>query len=244
MKPLAIITILITFISCSEPASKVNKVPGWTEAQKRKYFADTFAGLYGFGQYGVEDSTKTFAYFFKTHYSDIKTRYSYNPFPYAFEEEYVDTTKIDTSRHWFRIMVKPCFRRPYCFTLEKKYDQSLLTTKITNGRGGYTTGVLVLTTKFSFDDTLYDNISGKLNSLNFWKLNKDTTCHGGLDGEDWTFEAIENGKYNIISRWVPQDCGDSITKQLSYIGIHLGTLSRLDNMLVALGALRSGINGE
>jgi hypothetical protein len=241
MKSLPILATLIIFISCSDPAPKVNKVPGWAEEQKIKYFADTFAGLYGFGQFGVEDSTKTFAHFFKTHYPNIKTRYGYDPFPYAFEEEYVDTTKIDSSRHWFRLMVIPCFRRPYCFTLEKKYNKSLLTTKITSGNGGYNTGVLVSTTKFSFGDTLYDNISMQLKSLNFWKLNKDTTCLHGTDGEVWTFEVVENGKYNIISRWAPQDCGDSVTKQLSYIGIHLAKLSRLDNILVAIGARRSDI---
>lgn len=241
MKPLPIIATLIIFMSCSTPAPKVDKAPGWTEAQKRKYFADNFSGRYGFGGPWEKDSANIFANFFKAHYSYIKTRYSADALPYAFEEEYVDTTTIDSSRHWFRIMVRPCFRRPYCFILEKKYNESFLTTKITDGDGGYNTGILVLTTKFPFGDTLYNNISQQLQVLNFWKLGEDTTCHVGLDGETWTFEAIENGKYNLIRRWGPHYCGDPVTKQLSNMGIQLAKLSKLDNLLVALGARRSFI---
>lgn len=187
------------------------------------------------------DSTKTFAYFFKTYYPEIKTKIPFDAFPYAFEEEYIDTTKIDSSRNWFRLIVKPCFRLPYCFVVTKKGDKTFLTTKITNGDGGYHTGTLISTTKFSFSDTLYDNISKQLNSQNFWKLGIDTTCHGGTDGETWMFEAMENGKYNIFARWYPQDCGDSTTQSLSKIGLTLSKLSRLDNILTAIGAPKSGM---
>lgn len=188
------------------------------------------------------DSTKTFNYFFKKHYPDIKTKIPFNAFPYAFEEEYIDTTKIDTSRWWFRIIVDPCFRQPYCFVAEKKGDKTILTTKITNGKGGYHAGVLVSTTKFHFRDTLYENISKQLNSENFWKLGTDTTCFRHLDGETWLFEAIENGKYNVFSRRTPQYCGNSTTKSLSHIGINLAELCKLDNILAGIGAPKSEIN--
>lgn len=188
-----------------------------------------------------EDSTKTFEYFFKTHYPDIKTKIPFDAFPYAFEEEYIDTTKIDSSRQWFRLIVNPCFRSPYCFVVEKKDGKTFLTTKITNGRGGYFTGVLISTMRFPFGDTLYNNISKQLHFQNFWGLGIDTTCHGGLDGETWMFEAIENGKYNIFDRWAPQNCGDSTTLRLSKIGILLAKLSKLDNVLTAIGAPKSGM---
>ena len=154
----------------------------------------------------------------------------------------MDTTKIDSTRHWFRIIVRPCFRRPYCLTVEKKYNKSILTSKITNGDGGYHTGVLIATMTFPFSDTLYNNIAGQLNSLDFWKLGEDTACRSGRDGENWTFEAIENGQYNYISRWYPQGCGDSVTKKLATIGIKLGMLCKLDKILVAIGSPKSDLS--
>jgi hypothetical protein len=235
---IAIMTIL--FISCKEETKKVEKLQGWTEEQKRKYYNENFAQAYEFGQFD-KDSTKTFAYFFKTQYPDIKTKYSAYSFPYALEEEYIDTTKIDSTRNWFRIIVKPCFRHPYCFVVEKKDGKSFLTTKITDGDGGYRTGILAVTLKFPFPDTLYNNISERLHSFNFWRLGQDTSCKGGFDGEYWTIEAIENGKYNLVGRWVPQDCGDSVTKELSKIGFMLGKQSKLDNILTAIGAPKSDL---
>ncbi len=241
MKIFFLITIIL-FISCKDTAIKVDSPKGWTEEQKRKYFEDFFSGRLGFGQFGEEDSTKTFAYFFKTQYPDIKTKIPFDAFPYAFEEKYIDTTKIDSSSHWFRLMVKPCFRLPYCFVLEQKGGKKFLITKITNGDGGYHTGVLISTTKFLFADTLYDKILKQLNTQNFWKLGRDTTCDGGCDGETWIFEAIENGRYNIIERWVPQDCGNSTTINLSKIGIELARFSNLDNILKAIDAHKSAWN--
>ncbi|OQP40682.1 hypothetical protein A4H97_13745 [Niastella yeongjuensis] len=233
-------TLLFFLLACNSTVQKTNKPQGLTEEEIRQYFADSLSGRYGFGQF-EKDSTKTFAHFFRTNYPGINTKYSDNAFPFAFEEEYIDTTKIDTLKKWFRIIVVPCFRRPYCFVVEKKGDKSFLTTKVTNGDGGYHTGVLLLTTHFMFRDTLYDNISKRLDTCRFWTLGEDTSCHSGLDGETWIFEAIENGRYNIISRWWPQGCGDSTTMSLSEIGFELNQLGKLDKVLTAIGERQSGM---
>ncbi len=237
---LHLIILTILFVSCKDTSQKIDKPKGWTEEQKRQYFSDSIAYRYGFGQI-AEDSTKTFTYFFQTHYPEIKTLYSFDAFPYAFEEEYVDTSKIDSSKHWFRVTVHPCFRLPYCFIVEKRGRKSFLTTKITDGDGGYHTGVLLMTMKLSFADTLYDNIVKHLNSLDFWKVGMDTTCQGGLDGETWVFEAIDNGKYNAVERWVPQDCGNRTTRDLAKLGLNLASLSKLDEILKTLGHPKRGM---
>lgn len=234
----SLITIVI-LLSCKEAKQKINEPVEWTEAQKRKFFTDSFSTIYGYGMDEKKGSVRSFSSFFNTHYPETKSVYNAYSFPYALEEEYIDTTKIDTGRSWFRIIVQPSFRLPYCFVLEKKDGKSFLTTKITNGDGGYHTGVLMATLKFSFGDTMYDYISQKLNSLNFWKLGNDTTCGPGVDGENWMFEFIENGKYNVLSRWSPDFCGDSTTLELSKIGFHLGKLSKLDNILKAIDGTSS-----
>src|SRR5690348_16093131 len=98
MRHLATIIALLLLFSCADKTLKADRPKEWTEEQKRKYFADNLAGLYGFGRDMESDSAKTFAYFFKKQYPDVKTKYYYDAFPYAFEEEYVDTTKIDSTR--------------------------------------------------------------------------------------------------------------------------------------------------
>jgi hypothetical protein len=123
---------------------------------------------------------------------------------------------------------------PYCLVVEKKYGKSILTTKITDGRGCNSTGNLVLTMKFRFDDTLYDNIANKLTELNFWQL-PFLGERGGVDGETWALESIEKGKYNLISRWVPQEWGDSTARELRKLGLRIRKLSQLEKILAAVG---------
>jgi hypothetical protein len=218
----------------------VNKPQGWTEGQKRKYFNEHIA-ISSIPDPKPNDNTVSFAAFMDKHYPDLKAINTDDPFVYALEEPYVDTTKIDPAKHWFRLMVSPVFRRPYCLTVQKEGEESTLITKITNGDGGFYTGTLALQMKFLFHDTLYNNLLRDLERLNFWSMPlHDTTCGHGVDGESWTMELIDNGRYHLVGRWFPEACGDSRTRQLAQIGLRIRTLSRLDKVLTAIGEEKSG----
>jgi len=202
----------------------------WTEVQKRKYFQDSIANLMYNGRL-FGDTINGFEYFIDKHYPNIKSRNKYDAVLYACEEPWIDSTNIDTDKYWFRITVSPCFRKPYCLVIEKKLNKTYLTSKMLSGDGGYYSGLPTFSfTKF-FDTTLYNQVSVQLNNLKFWKLDKDSTCMGGTDGEVWTFEAIENGKYNLISRWVPTHCGNETTLQLGRLGLMLEDSSRVFEVL-------------
>lgn len=234
-----IIIILATLLACKNKQQGKTTPQVWTEEQKRKYYIDSFSNWDSYRK--GRDTSISFDSFMDQQYPDLKAKNKYNPFIYALEESYIDTTLIDSETHWFRIIVEPCFRKPYCLVLTKKDNKSFLTIKISNGDGGYYPGVLISTTHFKFRDTLYNAVYDKLSSLNFWNLSRDTSCHGGFDGETWTFESIEKQKYNIVERWVPQNCGNNNTLQLSEIGIMLARLGRLDNILEAIRERKSGL---
>jgi hypothetical protein len=240
MRHLALVITLIYLASCKDNPKDKAKSQQWTEEQKRKYYTDSFS-YSGNNSRMRQDTSISFEKFMAQQYPELKSANKYDPFIYGLEEPYIDTTQVDMAKHWFRITVAPCFRHPYCFILEKKDGQSVLTTKISNGDGGYYPGVLISTMRFYFGDTLYNIIYSQLSTLDFWNLGNDTTCYGGFDGETWTFEAMDKGRYKIIGRWAPQNCGNEKTKQLSEIGIMLGKLSKLDNVLEAIGARKSGL---
>ncbi len=241
MKPFITIVSLIFFISYVDTAQKTAKLQDWTEQQKRKFYTDSFA----FTDRDFpdrRDNITSFQAFMDKHYPNLKAKNKYDPFIYAFEEQYIDTTQIDSSTHWFRLTVKPVFRKPYCLVLMKDNDKCFLITKVTNGDGGYNTGTLAIQLRFPLKDTVYDNTLRNLQDIGFWKLPiHDTACGPGLDGETWTFELIDDGRYQILSRWVPQSCGDSLTRQLAQVGLRIKELSRLDNVLTALGERKSGM---
>jgi hypothetical protein len=235
MKTLTHIALSLLLInSCRQSDKKIvhsenNKI--WTQDRIKKYFKDSIAYRMYNGQMGQGGSLNNFDTFSKYILAGIKAKNITDPFILGFEENYIDTTKIDNTKKWFRISVDPVFRIPYCLILEKVADRSILTLKMTNGYGGYYSGYLDFVSTKQYDDNLYSSVSKKLHQLDFWKVARDTTCRGGLDGEGWTFEAIENGQYNIQTRWVPLNCGNSITRQLALIGVQLRDSSQFKDYL-------------
>lgn len=227
-----ILTIIsLTLASCNDYKTSDDILQptksAWSEERKWTYFQDSIAYRIYNGRQGAADSLNDFEVFSRIMFADIKAKNKFDPFIYAFEEPYVDTTKIAANKSWFRITVAPCFRKPYCLVAEKINNRTYVTAKMTDGDGGYFTGLLEFSTIKTFTDSIYNDISKELHKLNFWKLGKDTTCSEGFDGEIWTFEAIENGKYNLISRWVPLHCGNQETIQLGKLGVKIRDLSKL-----------------
>ena len=223
-------------LSCTYKSSKSQEPGKLSETQKRKIFVDSFTIR------SPKDTATTFRRFMDDNYPELKAKNKYDPLIYALEEEFVDTTNINTEKSWFRISVYPVFRKPYCLIIEKDGDNAFLTTKITNGEGGYYTGTLAVKMKYQIADTFYNSILKDLQNLDFLKMPiRDTTCGPGFDGETWTFELIEKSKYHILERWLPEACGDNKTRRLAQIGLRIRELSKLDNVLEALGEEKSGM---
>lgn len=239
MQPLFLLITISVVIACQhkprdsgEP--KIKELT-YTEAEARKFFEDSIAG-----PDQKEFTSEKFPRFLQKYYPGLKTK-TRDALIYAMEEPFIDTTLIDTAKQWFRVTIDPCFRLPYTLLVEKTKGKSALILKISNGFGGNYPGVLASTTKYRSVGALYDTIATTLRGLNFWTLREDTACHRGLDGETWLIEAIDRGRYNAIYRWVPQDCGDSTTRRLANLVKHLATESRLDAVLNAIGAPKSGL---
>jgi hypothetical protein len=239
MQPFILFIVIIATFACqhrqSDPGEPSAKEKTYSEADARKFFEDSIAGP-DFGEFTIDK----FSRFLRRFYPELKST-TRDAIIYAMEEPFIDTTQIDTAKQWFRVTVDPCFRKPYCMVVERKGGKSSLTIKATNGFGCQYPGVLTSTTKYRFVGELYDTVQTDLKSLNFWALGDDTACHRGLDGEEWLIEAVDNGKYNAVYWWAPQYCGDSTTRRLANMIKHLAIESKLDAILRAIGAPKSGL---
>jgi hypothetical protein len=226
---------ILTILSCEQldkDKKQIKNEAKWTAEQIRKYFIDSIALRNAYGIYGNGDSLNDFDKFSKHFLKDIKAKNISDPFIFAFDEDYIDTLQIDKNRKWLRIIVNPCFEIPYCIIAEKINDRTRLTIKMTNGYGCYYSGHLNFINSQFTTDTLFENITHKLNTINFWTLSNDTTCEKVLDGEDWTIEAIVNGKYNLLKRHSPTVCSSNETKTLLKIANDLKQLSKLNDFLI------------
>lgn len=238
MRILLLFFIILCFPQCSETTkdnSTVTKASSWTEEQKRKHFAQYFAFRYGWGDgYFQNDTGETFLHFLNTQYPEVKSNRFHDAFLYALEEPYIDTARIDTAKHWLRLVITESFSNPYCLVLEKRNGKTYFTTKVTDGIGGQYTGNLRLAWTQTYPESIYDSVINHLNDYQFWQLPaEDTACHGGTDGSMWTVEGIDNGKYQYLHRWSPERCGDSLSRRLGETGKQLKQLSKLEGMVNA-----------
>jgi hypothetical protein len=232
MRRIIIYTAFFLF-ACTEASETLRKgavVPELSEQQKRKYFVDNDLGDY--------ENEKSFLKFFDDYYPGIKAINKNNPYPYAFEEEYIDTTKIDSSRIWFRVIVEPCFRLPYALIVNRNEGHYNFTVKLTSGNCNYT-GSLFLTMKPFLFDSIGNFLFQKLDSLNYWTVLPEKN-DSWTDGETWTYEAIQNGKYNLVRQRLPQYCKNKNALDLYRTVLYIIKFAKLDAVLAALGKPKTG----
>jgi hypothetical protein len=234
-----LLAVIICFgaISCHQNDFRATPSQIWTEDQKRKYFVDSFAYPVGSGQilqFLHGDTTKSFAAFLQLQYPNIHSVYSMDPLPYALEDEYVDTTRIDPTREWIRLVVDPFFELPYSIVLERKAGRSYLITKLTDGVGRYNTGQLILTSKQQASDSLMNSILNIVDSLGFWQMQQvDTTGPKVTDGIEWQVEAMVGGRYNLIYRLAPDGSSTHNAVLLAKLGNQLSTAVDLPTLVRA-----------
>jgi hypothetical protein len=82
-----------------------------------------------------------------------------------------------------------------------------LIAKKTDGHGGYKAGKLILNRKRKLSKLEVDRFKQLFDALGFWDMPIDGAPEAEFyirDGSRWVFEAVQDGKYRIISRHSPK----------------------------------------
>lgn len=109
-----------------------------------------------------------------------------------------------TRAHVYRFLWLRTFDNPVAVRLNVNEDgTSLLTVKVTNGRGGYAPGVLIKneTRRLSKDYT--EGFLDQVQELGYWSLPTEVP-HRGCDGAEWILEAVKESRYKLVVRWSPE----------------------------------------
>ncbi len=98
-----------------------------------------------------------------------------------------------------------------------------VTTKISDGRGGYAPGNLTENKNTILTKDQVNSFLGRVNLDKFWSLPSEGKADG-LDGSEWIVEAKRKGRYHIVSRWTPtkgpiHDLGVALVIELAKIDI-------------------------
>jgi hypothetical protein len=122
---------------------------------------------------------------------------SYHLFAFNENENILFQDK-DTSKEKFRFLWLRTFNRPVMIKMEHSKNKTLLTIKVTDGFGGYTSGLVKTTIIKEFNDTVFTKFNKILENTNFWQMKFSHKEDMNIsDGSDWLYEANFKGKYQI-----------------------------------------------
>lgn len=208
--------LLFLSIGCRHTEREADTIQ-WSEEEKRTFFEDNIAyGLYN-GRHQGKEGLENADVFLASMFDTTNMAQHDNILLYAMEEQFIDTSRLEGHRNWLRITVNPAFRIPYCLILEQQGKRSRLNAKMTDGSGGYFSGLLNVETLQHYSEEFGDSIFKEFRALRFSFLPINEK-RNGMDGETWTIEAIIDGKYHGIERWHPQTSKNHAVKEISKIG--------------------------
>lgn len=96
------------------------------------------------------------------------------------------------------------FHHPVAVRVDVQSDgRAILTTKITSGAGGYSAGNLITNETRILSKEETDRIVTKINASAFWKMPAYSREQAGDDGAEWVMEAVDHGRYHLVSEWTP-----------------------------------------
>ena len=103
----------------------------------------------------------------------------------------------------YRFLWLRTFRSPVCIRINISSDSSAtVTTKVTNGAGGYLPGELIQNSTVRLSENQKSNFLDTVNKNRFWTL--ENGKHSGLDGSQWVIEGLKNDEYHVTHIWSPE----------------------------------------
>lgn len=118
----------------------------------------------------------------------------------SMDEPYLHSQSITGT---IRLLTLPTFHEPTLVRVEQHESNTAITTKQTDGRGGYGPGRVTLDHVSECDAALFYEAQDLLEEIEYWNLPVlDDACV--LDGTRYVIESNIDGKYHAIERADPK----------------------------------------
>ena len=121
------------------------------------------------------------------------------------EPSLLDLSK--TGEHVYRFLWLRSFHSPVAVRLNITEDgTSVLTAKVTDGKGGYGPGKLIKNETKRITKEQTQRFLDQVRELDYWDLTALESMGDvvGCDGAQWVLEAMKGGRYKVVDRWSPK----------------------------------------
>ena len=101
----------------------------------------------------------------------------------------------------FRFTWLRTFHNPVMVRIEKGNNGVFLYWKVTDGKGGYDPGKIMVNEKRKIINPEWEQFISLVDSAKFWKMTRSGIV--GMDGSEWILEGIDPTRYYVTSAWSP-----------------------------------------
>jgi hypothetical protein len=139
-------------------------------------------------------------------YSDFLAGY-YSGFLSIMDEPSLFQASRNSNLHAYRFLWLRTFHQPVVVRLQvEEQEAGLLIAKVTDGRGGYEPGKLILNETSHLSRQAVEEFLMRLKELEFWQRPTIDESGGiGIDGAQWVLEGVQDSRYHVLSRWSPKE---------------------------------------
>jgi hypothetical protein len=124
----------------------------------------------------------------------------------ALQEPSLLKLTMTTSVESYRFLWLRSFHHPIAIRLEVRPDgTSVLTTKVTNGAGGYRPGALIVNSSSILNREQTRGFLSHIEKGYFWKAPNPVDDQRGTDGSQRVIEGVKGGHYHVVDRWSPKN---------------------------------------
>ena len=128
--------------------------------------------------------------------------------------------KTDETINIIRFTHLGTWGNPYSYRIEQNKSNIFITYNKTNGSGGYHTGKIVEHGTKKIDIEKWNLVMSKMDSIDFWNMETHDE-NMILDGEEWIFESVMNGRYHFITRNCPNLYNGKEFAELCNLIVHI-----------------------
>ena len=124
----------------------------------------------------------------------------YSKMLYALEEPILKDYRGE--KEIYRFTWLRTFHHPVSIIIIKENEKIAITTKVSDGKGGYEPGNIIYNKTVELSDNDYKILLRKINISDFWKMKTESKIMGN-DGSQWIIEGVKNNQYKLVIRWTP-----------------------------------------
>lgn len=122
----------------------------------------------------------------------------------AMDEEPLPRVANDDSAAVYRFTCLRTFHRPFSISITKNYDVFKLERKVLSGMSGFDAKAIEDSASFDIPAEKVAELDELLKVTKFSDM-PSSVATAGLDGSQWIFEVVSEGKYQLVDRWSPRE---------------------------------------